>query len=661
MREESSKISLEEIISHMPGNVYWTDNRGFYLGCNKNTLDTLNLSAVTEIIGKKIDELVIDKKIATDVMRIDTEVIKNNKEIVCEQQAFDAEGNWAAYFTRKLPLHDSEGTVIGVLGVSLDITARKLAEQAMLRAKEAAEDASRAKTEFLANMSHDVKTPLSGIIAVAELLAQRFEGEEKKLIDGLKSSGERLLQFFEDCIELSQMETTELRYVEKPFSLTKMIMAIQELFTPSSISKGVQFTIFLDPRLPEVLIGNKTYIYRILLNLVGNALKFTAQGAISLSLNLLHPITDEQVVITMAIQDTGPGIPKHKHNIIFEKMERLTPAYYNAAQGHGIGLYIVDQYVKAMNGKIHLNSEVGQGSTFTITLPLKHNGEYNKMSLTPTKLLQKKRTASPSTLNKNVNILLVEDNLLLQDVTQQLLQSIGAKVDVASGGKEALRFFESKKYALILMDVGLLDMNGYQATQQLREFEKQSGAKSTPIIALTAHATLNIEQFCIKSGMQGALSKPLSLEQAEQIWRHYILHQPVVIDGMTLLTPLPLSSAENDVDAPILPVIDLAASLKIFNNNAEKSKKMFSLVAATLDTIFIPEISDAYQQGSPPAFKKALHKFLGGLCYVSTPALKQAALELQAALQENKWPTHAVFQKFLQQAQQLKAALKDNT
>lgn len=660
-------ISLEEIISYMPGHVYWKDVNGAYLGCNLHLANVLKLKSPQEIVGKKVYDLVSDEISGDLVDSIDTAVMSNNREVVIEEEGLDSEGKWAFYFTKKQPLHDAKGRVVGMLGVSLDITKRKLAEQAAEKAKEEAEAASRAKTEFLANMSHDVKTPLSGVIAIAELLAQRFQGGDKKLIEDIQRCGKTLMSFFENCIELSKMDIVQLQEVSQVFSMAKIVEAIHTLFVPSATAKKLVFNVHQDAQLPPTLVGNQINIYRVVLNLIGNAIKFTPSGSVTLSIVLDHKVDDENIVIKIIVQDTGIGIPKDKQNIIFEKLQRLTPSYYNRQEGHGIGLYIVDQYVKAMQGTIEVESTEGKGSTFTVTIPLKVAAPDETNIVIPPTLSAHEVPAAkvPEPVSQLLGdyhvqdlgedlprVLLVEDSPLIQAVTKEILQTAGARVDVASCGKEAIDLFVPGKYALIYMDIGLPDMDGYEVSQRLRAIEDQAHAVRTPILALTAHAAVDVKTFCAGAGMQGVLNKPLSCKQAQQALERYVLRKSTMVDGLQLL----------DVSEPVsshlpsrLEVIDLPGCVAVVESEA-RAREMLAMVTELLDSTFVPEIQAAYEKHDDLELRKALHKFLGSLCYISTPALKQATLDLQVAVKEKLATRERAFQAFLHEVKQFKIA-----
>ncbi len=658
------QIALENIIARLPGHIYWMDKNNKFLGCNDLQAKSAGLKNRYDIIGKTNREMPW-AEIADAIDAVNNKVMDTGQEYTEELETQLADGTRRAIFSKKAPMVDAAGHTVGLLGISFDITDRKIMEQELLVAKERAEVANHAKTEFLASMSHDVKTPLSGIIALSELLSARLSADAKQKVEDISLCGKKLMAFFENCIELSKMDMAQLQDVEQAFSMTKITEAIHALFVPSATAKRLVFNVYQDPALPAVLVGNQINIYRVILNLVGNAIKFTPTGSVELSIILDQRIDDENIVVKIIVKDSGIGIPKDKQKVIFEKLQRLTPSYYNRQEGHGIGLYIVDQYVQAMQGTVEVDSTEGVGSKFTVTIPLKIASPSETNIVLPPKLsvqeVPSTRVTRPAvtasqdkTAKKNApHVLLVEDSPLIQAVTREMLQTTGANVDVASTGKEAINLFAPGKYSLIYMDIGLPDMDGYEVSQRLRAIETEAAVHRTPILALTAHAAVDIKTFCIGAGMQGVLSKPLSCKQAQQAFERYALNKTTTtVDGLTFLEA---SQSVVEYVPSLLPVIDLPGSIAIVENET-RAREMLSMVVQLLDSTFMPEITRAYQNHDDTELRKALHKLLGSLCYVSTPALKHALLELQAAAQGNLATREQIYQAFLEEVKQLKLA-----
>lgn len=510
-------FALRELIALMPGNIFWKDKEGRLLGCNNNLAQILSLTSPDEIIGKRTLDLV-GRELAEKIDPIDKEIMASTEPTSKEEQGFDKFKNPAVYLSYKIPLRNKAGEVIGLLGTSLDITAQKKMEEELKVAKEQAEAASRAKSEFLANMSHDIKTPLAGIIGLSELLSYRLQGEELAFAQTLLRSGQRLLNFFDNCLEVFNLESRDIALVHEAFNLKEMLNEIYDLFQPTIITKKLNFHINYDRAIPSRLIGSRAGIYRIILNLVGNAVKFTQYGMITVSAQCVH-ITDQEAMIKLVVEDTGIGIAVEKQKIIFERFTRLTPSYKGVYEGSGIGLYVVQKFLDTMQGEINVKSKEGQGSQFTVTIPLQFSNSAAEPIQTQS-TDQSSSTKSRQMISEPIRVLLVEDNLTAQMMESTLLSSIKCIVEVADSGEKALEMFEAGKYQLIFMDIGLPGIQGDAAARLIRKMEQGSN-HHVPIVGLTAHTTDMQEQLCLLASMETVLSKPLSRQQAKQIIDQY--------------------------------------------------------------------------------------------------------------------------------------------
>lgn len=514
----------EDIINSLPGNVYWLDRNCITVGCNKNVLDMFGFSSIDQFKGLNFEEMGkagrwTDE--ATQSFKHDTlEVVRTGtpKLNVEEPPIPHSDGRTIHFLSSRVPLFDLQRNVIGIVGISIDISELKNTQAALKKAKEQAEAASLAKSEFVANMSHDVKTPLSGIIGISELLTYRLQNnEERDFAQTILVSGRQLLNFFDNCLEVFKLENNGVALASESFSLKNLIKEIYELFNPAIKTKGLLFTLHYPNHIPDNFIGSRSGIYRILLNLVGNAVKFTHHGSISIRIDLEENSSKTPVKIT--IEDTGIGITKDKQKIIFERFTRLIPSYKGIYEGSGIGLYIVQKFLDAMQGEIHINSDEGKGSQFIVTVPLQILQDENKNLPNYTQFIKSHDYPISSV---PVKILLVEDNLTTQWMQSSLLSSINCQVDVVNSGEKALEIFTPGKYDLIFMDIGLPGMQGDVVSKHIRKIEEDSGYH-VPIIALTAHIAEDSSKHFLNAGMEDILSKPISREQAKQIIDQYYL------------------------------------------------------------------------------------------------------------------------------------------
>lgn len=654
MKNADNFIRLEEIIWHMPGCVYWKDSEGVYRGCNQNQIKALNLHKIDDVVGKTAKELIKDPLLAATIEKIDREVMTSGNEFALEEGPLYSNENLSYYFTRKIPLHNSAGKVIGLLGISLDITERKMLEQDLLKAKETAEAANRTKTEFLANMSHDIKSPMTGIVTFAQLMMTDSQWRTPEKAEKVHASALEVLSFFNSCLELSKLETSEFTSQPTPFCLPDLLEEIRALFIPQAQSKGLHFAIECSSNLPKNFIGHRGSLYRIILNLVGNAVKFTDKGEVIIRTFIADHLSHSKIKLGIEVKDSGPGIPEDKHQIIFEKLHRLTPSYEGKIEGSGIGLYIVHKYIKHIDGEIRVASELGKGSTFTIIIPTSITSELNvvrKQSL-------KQKNAPRIITSHNPMLLLVEDNPMIQIATKSLLEKAGFRVDVAISGEDALRVFLPEKYSFIFMDIGLPDCQGYEVAANIRRKEKELNShKNVPIIALTAHGALDIETFCSDAGMQGILTKPITPEKIDSIWRRYGLGENTDVPGLTSLyhTPKITQEATQNVEKD-LPILDLLGTIKLVGSE-EQAYRLFKFLGKELSEKYLNRFAEMIQEKNYSELRKDLHGILGALCYAKAPRLNRALLALKEATHSISPTISQHYQDVKNEAEQYQAAV----
>ena len=412
---------------------------------------------------------------------------------------------------------DERGNVLGVVIVARDVTEQKriatelteakifaelateFAEDAKNKAESAAkiaEDAVKAKQQFLSNMSHEIRTPMNAIIGFTKVVLKTdLSVKQKEYLTAIKMSGDALIVLINDILDLAKVDAGKMTFEHTPFKLAQSISAMLHLFETKIQEKNLKLVKEYDTGIPEVLIGDPVRLHQIILNLVSNAVKFTTKGEITVCVSLLKE-DEEKVTIEFAVTDTGIGIAKNKIENIFENFQQATSGTSRLYGGTGLGLAIVKQLVEPQGGSINVESEVGKGSTFSFRLNFQRTKEEAELE---TKIIEL------DTEIKNVKVLVVEDIALNQLLMKTLLDDFGFERDIAANGKIAIEKLQNKTYDIILMDLQMPEMNGFEATEYIRN-EMHS---KIPIIALTADVTTVDLAKCKAVGMNDYIAKPI--------------------------------------------------------------------------------------------------------------------------------------------------------
>ena len=365
-------------------------------------------------------------------------------------------------------------------------------------------ESARVKENFMANMSHEIRTPMNAILGFTNLLQRKnLDAESKEYIQTIQKSGENLLTIINDILDLSKIEAGMMRIESAPFSIRGLTHSIQTMFKSKAAEKNLQLSATVDESVPDTLEGDATRLTQIFVNLIGNALKFTNNGTISVRISN-EGITGNTIMTGIIVADTGIGIEKEKLAPIFERFQQAEDSVTRKYGGTGLGLSIVNDLVLLQNGSIAVESEPGIGTSFRLIIPYKISADQISTVLSPIR-------ASVITKEhfENTLILVVEDNEINQSLIRHLFNDWQLEFHLASNGKKALDKLREKKYDLILMDIQMPEMDGYTATQKIRTELKLD----TPIIAMTAHALSGEREKCLSYGMDEYISKPIEYEQ----------------------------------------------------------------------------------------------------------------------------------------------------
>ncbi|MEH6834224.1 MULTISPECIES: PAS domain-containing hybrid sensor histidine kinase/response regulator [Falsihalocynthiibacter] len=458
-----------------------------------------------EVLGRKVADLLNGPETDPKTLKAIADALDQHKSIRVEIQSHTKSGEIVWVDANITPIIAENGTLAKVISVERDITQAKEREKELALAKVAAEEGARTKANFLATMSHEIRTPLNGIIGMADLLKQtKLEGDQGKYTDTILSSGEALLRIINDILDLSKLDAGGIKILMEPFSLSRCLTESVNLLAPLAEEKGIGIKVEFLPDTPDFFVGDVGHIRQIVINLVGNAIKFTPQGEVAICVKT-QPV-DAGNLIEIAVKDTGIGIAPEALSRIFDEFSQAEEDTTRNYGGTGLGLTISRRFALEMGGDIHVQSTIGVGSCFTLSLTLSaHSGVENLRPLEAAPL--------SNVLDlRDKRILVAEDNGTNRLLIRKMLERHAGDLQFAQDGIDAVEQYKKHRPELVLMDVSMPKQNGLQATRCIRKFEEEDGSRAI-IIALTANAFNSDREECLNSGMDGFLTKPVKMKE----------------------------------------------------------------------------------------------------------------------------------------------------
>lgn len=527
--------------------------------------------------------------------------LKGEKDICADDLEMKAGGKRIPLRVNATSVTDSKGNIEYAIAVFEDITDSREVNKNLEEAKKIAEQAVALQEAFLANVSHEIRTPMNAIIGFTNLLLKGdLNAKEKDYVHTIKSSGENLMRIINDILDISKMESGMMLFETQAISISDVFSSLNAMLAPKIEEKNLTLNFHYSDNIPLTTAGDPTRLTQILLNVLGNAIKFTVKGGIEVYADVVKE-SAESCEIVFSIYDTGIGIPEDKINQIFERFKQAESHTTRNYGGTGLGLSIAKQLVELQGGWIKVTSEVGVGSVFTFSIPFKKSAMIRE---------KKSATVSESQIRKlsEKRILLVEDNPVNVKFIQGLFAEYNIDADHAVHGREAIAKLKSKSYDIVLMDIEMPEMNGYKATGLIRNELKSN----VPIIAMTANAMAGESEKCLSAGMNAYLSKPIQED---------LLFEKMV----TLLAEKNNEDIREKETEKIVKLDFLVASMR--------GKKQ--LILETLDVFFsqikedLDELNKAFTNNSHDAIKRISHRMKSTVSIIGAKKLEMILTELE--------------------------------
>ncbi len=492
---------LRAVISHVPDNIYVKDTRSKFLFASPGMVRLLPVASIQEIIGRD-DFDFYPKEMAQKFFDNERAIIESGKPLLRHlENSLDRDGRTVWKQTSKVPFRDSSGNIVGIIGIGHDITTQKTIEAEMLKAQQAAEEANRAKSEFLANMSHEIRTPLNGIIGMTDLaLDSELNEEQRDYLETVRLSADSLLNVINDILDFSKIEAGRVDFESLEFNLRDCIDATLKTLALRAGESDLELLCDIAHDVPEVVLGDSSRLRQILYNMLGNAIKFTAEGEVALKLDVEQE-PGQPPMLHFAVSDTGIGIPLDKQQVIFQPFVQADPSTTREYGGTGLGLTITARLVNLMGGTIWVESEPGKGSTFHFTI----------------RLAVAEGAAAPApcsdslALLRGTRILVVDDNHTNRRILERVLARWDMRITTSESSERGLAEMSLAQssgdpYAIVLTDMHMPKMDGFEFIRRIRQTPQLA---SVSIIMLTSAGHRGDAARCRELNLAAYLMKPV--------------------------------------------------------------------------------------------------------------------------------------------------------